>query len=69
MIILQENTEFVFQEASIVNIVRAYITVNTRPLKRNVTLKDIHAINLKEGCIYSFIYTGQILIKWRIRDG
>ncbi len=32
-IVLQDGTEFVFQEATIANLVRAYITVKTHPMK------------------------------------
>ncbi len=38
-IVLQDGTEFVFQEATIANLVRAYITVKTDPIKRKVKLK------------------------------
>lgn len=38
-IVLQDGTEFVFHEATIANLVRAYITVKTHPVKRKATLK------------------------------
>jgi hypothetical protein len=38
-IVLQDGTEFVFQEATIANLVRAYITMKTHPIKKKVTLK------------------------------
>ncbi len=38
-IILQDGTEFVFQEATIANLVRAYISVKTHPTLRKVQLK------------------------------
>ena len=37
--VLQDGAEFVFQEATIANLVRAYIIVKTDPVKRTVTLK------------------------------
>jgi hypothetical protein len=39
MIVLQDGTEFVLQEAAIANLVRVYIMVKTHPVKRKVTLK------------------------------
>jgi len=39
-IVLQDGTEFVFQEATIANLVRAYVSVKTHPIKRKVTLKS-----------------------------
>ncbi|NWF76447.1 MAG: hypothetical protein HXY53_07775 [Nitrospirae bacterium] len=38
-IVLQDRTEFVFQEATVANLVRAYITVKTHPVIKKVTLK------------------------------
>lgn len=38
-IALQDGTEFVFQEATVANIVRAFITVKTHPEKTSVRLK------------------------------
>jgi hypothetical protein len=38
-IVFQDGTEFVFQEAMMANLVRAYITVKTHPVKNKVTLK------------------------------
>jgi hypothetical protein len=38
-IALQDGMELVFQEATIANVVRAYITVKTHPTKRKLTLK------------------------------
>lgn len=37
-ILLKDGTELVFQEAAIANIVRAYVTITTHPVKRRVTL-------------------------------
>ena len=39
-IILQDGTEFVFQEATIANLVRAYISVKTHPTRRKVLLRS-----------------------------
>ncbi len=38
-IIFRDGTEFVFQEATIADLVRAYITVKTHPVMKKVTLK------------------------------
>jgi len=38
-IVLQDGTEFVFQEATIANLARAYITIKTHPALKKVTLK------------------------------
>jgi hypothetical protein len=38
-ILLHDNTELIFQEATIANIVRAYITVKTHPQKKSLELK------------------------------
>jgi hypothetical protein len=38
-IVLQDGTEMTFQEATIANLVRAYITVKTHPTVRKVVLK------------------------------
>jgi hypothetical protein len=40
-IVLQDGTEMVFQEATIANLVRAYITVKTHPIKKKITLKGM----------------------------
>jgi hypothetical protein len=37
-IVLIDGTEFVFQEAAIANIVRAFVAVKTHPLERSVRL-------------------------------
>jgi hypothetical protein len=49
MIVLQDGTELVFQEASIANLVRAYITVKTHPTIKKVTLKGKRLTERKEG--------------------
>lgn len=48
-IVLQNGTELTFQEAAIANLVRAYITVKTHPLKERVTLKGKQLSEGKEG--------------------
>lgn len=48
-IVLQDGTELVFQEATIANLVRAYIIVKTHPLKKNVTLKGMNLSKRKDG--------------------
>ena len=48
-IVLQDGTEFVLQEATIANLVRAYITVKTHPVKRKVTLKSKSLAERKDG--------------------
>jgi hypothetical protein len=48
-IVLQDGTGFVFQEATVANLVRAYIMVKTHPVKRKVTLKGKSLSERKEG--------------------
>ena len=48
-IVLQDGTELLFQEASIANIARAYITVKTHPQKKSVLLKTRHVTDKKDG--------------------
>lgn len=38
-IALHDGTEFIFQEATVANIVRAYITLKTDPVKKSVRMK------------------------------
>ncbi len=38
-LVLQDGTELIFQEATIANLVRAYITVKTHPVIKRVVLK------------------------------
>lgn len=47
-IVLQDGTEFVFQEATIANLVRAYITIKTNPRKNKVVLKGKRLADRKE---------------------
>jgi hypothetical protein len=48
-IILQDGTEFMFQEAAVANIVRAFITVKTHPQKISVRLKGRRLEERKPG--------------------
>lgn len=48
-IVLQDGTELVFQEATIANLVRAYIMVKTHPLKSKVILKGMKLSERKDG--------------------
>jgi hypothetical protein len=49
-IVLQDGTEFVFQEATVANLVRAYIIVKTHPMKNKVTLRGKNLSERKDGC-------------------
>ena len=48
-IVLQDNTELVFQEAAIANLVRAYIKVKTHPTTKRVKLKGRKLTERKKG--------------------
>ena len=48
-IVLRDGTEFVFQEASIANILRAYVTLKTDPVKSSVRLKGRKVDVKKQG--------------------
>jgi hypothetical protein len=48
-IVLQDGTEFVFHEATIANLVRAYITVKTHPVKKKLILKGRSLSGKKDG--------------------
>ena len=48
-IVLQDGTEYVFQEAAVANIVRAFITVKTHPEKISVRLKGRQMKEGKQG--------------------
>ena len=48
-IIFQDNTEIIFQEATIANIARAYITMKTHPHKTSIRLKGKNLQNKKQG--------------------
>jgi hypothetical protein len=48
-IVLEDNTELIFQEATIANMVRAYTTMKTHPQKTSVRLKGKNLQNKKQG--------------------
>jgi hypothetical protein len=48
-ILLRDGSELTFQEATIANIVRAYITLKTDPSKTSVRLKGRRISERKEG--------------------
>jgi hypothetical protein len=56
-LILVDGMEFTFQEATIANLVRAYITVKTHPLKKKMVLKGMRLEPEKDG------YAGYQLIE------
>ncbi len=49
MIRLKDGSELVLQEASVANIVRAYITMKTDPVKGRVRLRGVKLSERKEG--------------------
>jgi hypothetical protein len=48
-IVFQDGTRLVFQEATIANIVRAYITIKTHPVIKKVLLKGRKLADRKDG--------------------
>ncbi|MGD0884161.1 MAG: hypothetical protein ABSA46_04660 [Thermodesulfovibrionales bacterium] len=48
-LVLEDGTEMVFQEATIANLVRAFITLKTHPLKDKVKLKRVKLTDKKKG--------------------
>ncbi len=48
-IVLRDDTELIFQEAAIANIVRAYVTIKTHPQKKSVRLRGRKVEDRKEG--------------------
>ena len=48
-IILQDNTKIIFQEATIANIVRAYVTLKTHPQKVSLKLMGKRLADRKSG--------------------
>lgn len=48
-IILQDGSELVFHEATIANLVRAYINIKTHPKTTKISLKGKRLKELKEG--------------------
>ncbi len=48
-VVLHDGTEFVFQEATMAGIVRAFVTVKTDPVKKLVRLKGRRLEERKDG--------------------
>lgn len=48
-IVLRDGTEFVFPEAAVANILRAFVTVKTHPVKTAVRLKGKSMEHRKKG--------------------
>jgi hypothetical protein len=48
-IVFQDGREMTFQEATIANLVRAYISVKTHPTLTNVTLRGTRVDERKDG--------------------
>jgi hypothetical protein len=48
-VVLDDGTEFVFQEATVANIVRAYVTLKTDPVKSRVRLRGRKLTERKQG--------------------
>ncbi len=48
-VVLSEGEELIFQEATISNILRAFITVKTHPVKKSIKLKLRKLKDKKEG--------------------
>lgn len=48
-LVLQDGSELVFQEATVANLVRAYITVKTHPVINRIVLKGQRIKERKEG--------------------
>jgi hypothetical protein len=48
-VILRDGTEFIFQEATVANIARAYVTLKTDPVKSSVRLKGKRLQERKQG--------------------
>lgn len=46
---LKDGSEFTLQEATVANLVRAYITVKTHPILKRVALRGKRLENRKEG--------------------
>ena len=46
---LQDGTELTFQEATIANLVRAYVSLKTHPKIRSLRLKQVYLEDRKEG--------------------
>jgi hypothetical protein len=48
-IVFQDDTEWILQEATIANLVRAYITLKTHPIMTRVRLEGQRLVRAKEG--------------------
>ncbi len=48
-IVSSNGSEFVFQEATVANLLRAFVTVKTHPVKKRVRLKAVKLEHRKEG--------------------
>jgi hypothetical protein len=48
-VVVRDGMEFVFQEATVANIVRAYITLKTDPVKASVRLRGKKLAERKQG--------------------
>lgn len=48
-VVLMDGAEFTFHEATIANLVRAYITVKTHPVTNRISLKGGKLTNRKDG--------------------
>lgn len=46
---LADGSEFVFQEATVTNLVRAYVTVKTHPVRTGIKLTGRKITGVKEG--------------------
>ncbi|GAB4484267.1 MAG: hypothetical protein OHK006_08110 [Thermodesulfovibrionales bacterium] len=48
-VVLQDGTEFVFQEATVASITRAYLAVTTHPLRTSVRMAGTRLVSRKDG--------------------
>jgi len=48
-LVLHDGSEIVFQEATVANLVRAYVALKTHPCKKSVRLKGKRVDQRKEG--------------------
>lgn len=47
-VVLRDGTELVFQEATVANLLRAFVTVKTHPVRREVRLRAARPAGRKE---------------------